>query len=170
MAGMNGPKQGVTACLWFDNNAEEAANFYTSIFKNSRITGIARYGEAGSEATGRPKGTAMTVAFELQGQEFLALNGGPAFTFSPAISFIVNCEAQNEVDALWEKLSEGGAPQQCGWVTDKYGVSWQIVPSVLGAMMQDKDPAKTNRVMTALLQMKKIDIGALMAAYGSRQP
>src|ERR1700730_2337761 len=125
--------QKITPCLWFNNNAEEAVKFYTSIFKNSKIGAIARYGEAGPG----PKGTVMVATFQLDGQEFLALNGGPQFTFSPAISFLVNCEAQEEVDELWEKLSEGGEKQRCGWLKDKYGVSWQIVPTALGKMMQD---------------------------------
>jgi len=165
MARIDAIKQKIMACLWFDSNAEEAICFYTSTFKNSRITGVTRYGEAGASASGRPAGTVMTIAFELEGQEFLALNGGPVFAFSPAISFIVNCETQEELDGLWEKLSEGGEIQQCGWVTDRYGVSWQVVPRVLGEMMLDKDPAKPGRVMAALLRMERIDIGALKEAY-----
>jgi len=157
--------QKITPFLWFDNQAEEAVNFYTSIFKNSKIKSVARYGEAGAEASGRPKGTVMTIAFQLDGQEFAALNGGPHFTFSPAISFVVNCETQDEVDKLWEKLSEGGEKGQCGWLKDKYGVSWQIVPTVLGEMLQDKDPKKSEKVMEALLQMDKIDIKTLKQAY-----
>ncbi len=150
--------------LWFDNQAEEAVNFYVSLFKNSEITGITRYGEAGAEIAGRPKGSVMTIAFRLEGQEFVALNGGPVFTFSPAISFVVNCETQQEVDELWEKLSEGGEKEQCGWLKDKYGVSWQIVPTVLDEMLQDKDPQKSENVMKALLQMDKIDIKKLEQA------
>jgi predicted 3-demethylubiquinone-9 3-methyltransferase (glyoxalase superfamily) len=157
--------QKITPFLWFDNQAEEAVKFYTSIFKNSKIKSVTRYGEAGAEVSGRPKGTVMTVTFELEGQEFIALNGGPHFTFSPAISFIVNCEKQEEVDELWEKLSEGGEKEQCGWLKDKYGVSWQIVPTVLGGMLQDKDPNKSEKVMEALLQMGKIDIKTLKQAY-----
>lgn len=157
--------QKFTPCLWFDSNAEEAVKFYTSIFKNSKITGVTRYGEAGAEVSGRPKGTVMTIAFELEGKEFIALNGGPVFTFSPAISFLVNCKTQEEVDWLWEKLSEGGEIEQCGWLKDKYGVSWQIVPTVLGKMLQDKDPKKSEKVMEALLKMKKIDIKTLKQAY-----
>ena len=153
--------QKLTPCLWFDDKAEEAVNFYTSIFKNSKIGGVARYGEGGPGQ----KGTVMTVTFQLDGQDFLALNGGPHFTFSPAISFIVNCETQQEVDELWEKLSEGGEKQQCGWLKDKYGVSWQIVPTVLGEMMQDKDPKRSEKVMQALLQMGRIDIETLRRAY-----
>jgi predicted 3-demethylubiquinone-9 3-methyltransferase (glyoxalase superfamily) len=155
----------IAPCLWFDNKAEEAVNFYVSIFKNSKIGIITHYGEEGAEASGRPKGTVMTVTFQLDGQEFMALNGGPQFTFSPAISFLVNCETQEEVDELWEKLSEGGEKEQCGWLKDKYGVSWQIVPTVLGEMMQDKDAEKSERVMKAMLQMKKIDIRTLKLAY-----
>ena len=157
--------QKITPFLWFDDKAEEAVNFYVSIFKNSKITGITRYGEAGAEVAGRPKGTVMTIAFQLEGQEFVALNGGPVFTFSPAISFVVNCETQEEVDELWEKLSEGGEIEQCGWLKDKYGVSWQIVPTILGEMLQDKDAEKSERVMKAMLQMKKIDIKGLEQAY-----
>jgi predicted 3-demethylubiquinone-9 3-methyltransferase (glyoxalase superfamily) len=157
--------QKITPHLWFDNNAEEAARFYTSIFKNSKIIDIARYGEAGAEVSGRPKGTVMTVIFELEGQRFMALNGGPIFKFSPAISFLVDCKTQEEVDELWEKLSEGGEKEQCGWLKDKFGVSWQIVPNVLGEMLQDKDAKKSERVMQAMLQMKKIDIEDLKKAY-----
>jgi len=160
--------QTITPCLWFDDKAEEAVNFYTSILKHSRIKGITRYGEAGAEVSGRPKGTVMTVTFQLDGQEFLALNGGPHFTFSPAISFIVNCETQQEVDELWEKLSEGGERQRCGWLKDKYGVSWQIVPTVLGEMLQDKDAEKSAKVMEALLKMDKLNIKTLKQAYEQR--
>ncbi len=131
--------QKIIPFLWFDDKAEEAVKFYTSVFKNSKIGNVTRYGDAGAEVSGRPKGTVMTVTFELEGEEFIALNGGPHFTFSPAISFVVNCETQEEVDELWEKLSEGGEKEQCGWLKDKYGVSWQIVPAALGEMMQDKD-------------------------------
>ena len=159
--------------MWFDSRAEEAANFYVSIFsdrpgsdgKNSRIVTVTRYGDAGAKAAGRPKGSVMTVVFELDGQKFLGLNGGPLFTFSPAISFIVNCETEQEVDWFWERLSAGGKTDQCGWLTDKYGVSWQIVPTVLGEMLQDKDPRKSERVMKAMLQMKKIEIKGLKQAY-----
>ena len=158
--------QKITPFLWFDNQAEEAASFYTSVFKNSKIGSVARYGEEGAEVSGQPKGTVMTVEFELEGQKFVALNGGPYFTFSPAISFVVNCETQEELDWLWEKLSEGGEKQRCGWLRDKYGVSWQIVPAALGRMLQDKDAGKSKRVMKALLQMDKIDIKTLKQAYG----
>ena len=159
--------QKITPCLWFDSNAEEAVNFYTSIFKNSKIGNISRYGEAGYEIHGKPAGTVLTIEFELNGQAFTALNGGPIFKFNEAISFQVNCESQEEVDYYWEKLSEGGdeKAQQCGWLKDKYGLSWQVVPTVLVKMLQDKDPKKSERVMTALLQMKKLDIAKLKRAY-----
>ena len=153
--------QKITPFLWFDGNAEEAMNFYVSIFKNSKVLRVTRYGEAEPG----PKGTVMSATFQLDGQEFFALNGGPQFTFSPAISFFVNCETQQEVDELWEKLSEGGEKQRCGWLKDKYGLSWQIVPSVLGKMLQDKDAEKAKRVMKAMLQMDKIDIEGLKQAY-----
>lgn len=159
--------QKITPFLWFNNQAEEAANFYVSVFKNSRLVNIARYGDAGAEVSGQPKGTVMTVTFELEGQQFTALNGGPVFNFTPAISLLVNCENQAEVDHLWSKLSEGGdeKAQQCGWLQDKYGVSWQIVPKVLGEILQSNDASKTERVMQAVLQMKKLDINALQQAF-----
>ena len=159
--------QRIAPCLWFDNQAEEAAKFYAAIFKNSKIVRIARYGEAGHEVHGRPAGTVMTVEFELDGQRFTALNGGPIFKFNEAISFQVNCETQEEVDYYWEKLSEGGdkKAQQCGWLKDKYGASWQVVPRVLSEMMSDPDAEKSGRAMKALLQMKKLDIGELKRAY-----
>ena len=159
--------QKITPCLWFDNNAEEAVNFYTAIFKNSKIGNISRYGEAGYEIHGKPAGTVLTMEFELNGQTFTALNGGPVFKFSEAISFQVGCESQEEVDYYWGELSDGGdkKAQQCGWLKDKYGVSWQIVPTVLGKMLQDKDAKKSERVMKALLQMKKLDIQGLKRAY-----
>jgi len=144
--------QKFTPCLWFDDNAEEAVKFYTSIFRNSKIKAVTHYGEAGAAASGRPKGSVLTVLFQLDGQEFLALNGGPHFKFSPAISFIANCGTQKEIDELWKKLSEGGETEQCGWLRDKFGVSWQIVPADIGKMMQDKDAEKTDRVMRAILQ------------------
>ncbi len=153
--------QKITPFLWFDNNAEEAANFYVSIFKNSKIVSVARYGDAGPG----PKGTVMTVAFQIEGQEFVALNGGPLFKFNEAISFVVNCETQGEIDEFWEKLSEGGEKSRCGWLKDTFGLSWQIVPTVLGEMLQDKDPKKSQRVMQAMLQMDKMDIAALKQAY-----
>jgi len=153
--------QKIIPFLWFDNKAEEVMNFYTSIFKNSKVLSIMRYGEAGPGL----KGTVMSSTFQLEGQEFIALNGGPQFTFSPAISFFVNCETQDEVDELWDKLSEGGEEQGPGWVKDKYGLSWQIVPTVLGEMLSDPDPKKSQRVMEAMLQMSKIDIKTLRQAY-----
>jgi predicted 3-demethylubiquinone-9 3-methyltransferase (glyoxalase superfamily) len=152
--------QKITPFLWFNGQAEEAANLYTSLFKNSKIGNIARYGEAGPG----PKGSVMSVTFQLDGQEFIALNGGPQFTFSPAVSFLVSCETQEEVDRLWEKLSEGGRTNRCGWLQDKFGLSWQIVPSVLGKMLHDQDPEKSKRVMSAMLQMEKIDIAGLERA------
>ena len=160
----------ITPCLWFDSNAEEAVRSYASIFKKSKIGKIARYGKEGYEIHGKPAGSVMTIEFELDGQTFTALNGGPVFKFNEAISFQVHCKTQEEVDHYWEKLSKGGdkKAQQCGWLKDKYGVSWQIVPTVLGNMMQDKDPKKTERVMGALLQMKKLDIARLKQAYGQR--
>ena len=163
-----GSAQTITPCLWFDNQAEEAAKFYVSIFKNSKIGSGARYGEEGAKISGRPKGTVMTVTFKLDGQEFMALNGGPIFKFTEAISFMVNCKTQEEVDRLWGKLSEGGEEGPCGWLKDKFGLSWQIVPTVLGEMLQDKDPKKSERVMKALLQMKKLDIKTLKQAYEQR--
>ncbi len=153
--------QKIAPFLWFDDKAEEAMNFYVSIFKNSKIVSVFRYGEGGPG----PKGTVMTGTFELEGQKFMALNGGPHFKFSPAISFFVNCETQTEVDELWEKLSEGGEKQRCGWVTDKFGVSWQIIPTVLGKMLSDPDPVKSKNAMNAMLQMDKIDIARLKQAY-----
>jgi predicted 3-demethylubiquinone-9 3-methyltransferase (glyoxalase superfamily) len=156
--------QKITPFLWFDNNAEEAINLYTSIFKNSRIVSTTRYGEAGPG----PKGSVMTATFELDGLEFMALNGGPEFKFTEAISLFVNCETQEEVDDLWEKLSEGGEKGRCGWLKDRFGVSWQIVPTALGQMLQDKDPEKSKRVMEAMLKMGKIDIKTLEQAYERR--
>jgi predicted 3-demethylubiquinone-9 3-methyltransferase (glyoxalase superfamily) len=153
--------QKITPFLWFDNQAEEAVKFYTSIFKNSRIDSVTRYGEAGPG----PKGSVMTIAFQLEGQEFTALNGGPVFHFTEAISFYVDCKTQEEVDELWEKLSEGGEKGQCGWLKDKYGLSWQIVPRALIEMLQDKDPQKAFRVTQAMLKMSKIEIGKLRQAY-----
>jgi predicted 3-demethylubiquinone-9 3-methyltransferase (glyoxalase superfamily) len=153
--------QKITPFLWFNDQAEEAMNFYTSIFKNSRIISVSRYGEGGPG----PQGSVMTATFELDGQEFMALNGGPLFTFTEAISFFVNCETQAEVDELWGKLTEGGEESQCGWLKDKFGLSWQIVPSVLGELLNDPDAEKAGRVMNAMLKMKKIDIAGLRAAY-----
>jgi predicted 3-demethylubiquinone-9 3-methyltransferase (glyoxalase superfamily) len=156
--------QKITPFLWFDDNAEEAMNFYISIFRNSRIVSVTRYGEAGPGALG----SVMTGKFQLEGQEFMALNGGPHFKFTEAVSFVVNCETQEEVDEFWEKLSEGGEESQCGWLKDKYGLSWQIVPTILIEMLQDKDPEKSQRVMKAMLQMIKIDIKTLKQAYEGR--
>ncbi|HXH08644.1 MAG TPA: VOC family protein [Alphaproteobacteria bacterium] len=159
--------QTITPCLWFDDQAEEAAEFYTAIFKHSRILRVTRYGEAGREIHGKPPGSIMTVVFELDGQAFTALNGGPLFTFTEAISFQVRCETQAEVDYYWEKLSEGGdaRAQQCGWLKDKYGVSWQVVPTALLEMINDADAEKSRRAMEAMLQMKKIDLETLKRAY-----
>lgn len=157
--------QKISPFLWFDTQAEEAANFYVSIFKNSKILKITRYGEAGPG----PEGSVMTVEFALDGQEFIALNGGPHFKFTEAISLSVDCKTQQEVDEFWEKLSAGGEQGPCGWLKDKYGLSWQINPGVLGEMLSDPDPAKSTRVMEAMLQMKKIDIKALKEAYGLRE-
>ena len=157
-------KTRITPCLWFDSQAEEAVKFYMSIFKNSKVGSMMRYGEEGPG----PKGTVMSVTFQLDGQEFIGLNGGPMFTFSPAVSFFVRCETQAEVDHFWEKLSAGGEVQQCGWLKDKYGVSWQIIPTVLGDMLADKDAERAQRVMHAMLQMKKLDIRTLKHAYEQR--
>ena len=159
--------QKIIPCLWFDDKAEEAAKFYASIFKNSKIGDVSRYGKEGYEFHGKEDGTVMTVDFEIEGQKYVALNGGPIFKFNEAISFQVHCETQKEVDYFWNKLSEGGdeKAQQCGWLKDKYGVSWQIVPVVLTKMLQDKDAKKSQRVMKALLQMRKLDIKTLTQAY-----
>ena len=156
--------QKITPFLWFDDKAEEAMNFYVSTFKNSKRGRISRYGEAGPG----PKGTVMVATFQLEGQDFIALNGGPHFKFTEAISLVVNCETQDEVDAFWEKLSEGGSKGQCGWLKDKYGLSWQVVPTALGKLMSDPDPEKSKRVMTAMLKMTKMDIQGLQQAYDQR--
>ena len=155
----------ITPFLWFDDKAEEAAKFYTSIFKNSQIGKITRYDEEASKPTGRPPGSVMTVEFQLDGQNFVALNGGPVFKFTEAVSFVVNCETQNEVDYFWSKLSAGGEESRCGWLKDKFGLSWQVVPVVLIEMLADKDTARAKRVMHAMLQMDKIDIPTLKKAY-----
>jgi predicted 3-demethylubiquinone-9 3-methyltransferase (glyoxalase superfamily) len=163
--------QKITAFLWFDNQAEEAAKFYTSIFKNSKVGKILRYSEetAKMSQSGRPVGSVLTIEFEIEGQKFTALNGGPAFKFNESISFVVNCETQNEVDYFWEKLTaDSGQESQCGWLKDKFGVSWQIVPTVLLEMLQDKDSGKSERVMKAMLQMQKIDIKTLKDAYAGK--
>ena len=156
-----GRAQKIVPFLWFDGQAEEAVKFYVSTFKNSRVVSLHRMGEGGPV----PKGTVMSATFVLEGQTFHALNGGPMFKFTPAISFFVNCETQAEVDSFWEKLSAGGAKEQCGWLRDRFGVSWQIIPSILGRLMGDKDPKKAGAVMGAMMQMTKLDIKALEAAY-----
>jgi len=153
--------QKITPFLWFDGNAEEAMNLYVSVFKNSKIVNVRRYGDAGPG----PKGSVMTATFQIEGQEFFALNGGPKYKFTPAISLFVNCETQEEVDELWDKLSAGGHKDKCGWLQDKFGLSWQIIPSALGKMLGDKDPARANRVMMSMLQMDKINIKKLKQAY-----
>jgi predicted 3-demethylubiquinone-9 3-methyltransferase (glyoxalase superfamily) len=153
--------QKITPFLWFDGKAEEATNFYVSTFKNAKVLSVNRCGE---DETG-PKGTVMSTRFQLEGQEFIALNGGPPFAFTPAVSFFVDCETQLEVDELWEKLSQGGEKQRCGWLKDKFGLSWQVIPSVLGDLLQDKDPEKSEMVWQAMMQMDKIDIKALQQAY-----
>ena len=153
--------QKITPFLWFDHQAEEAARFYVSIFPNSKLVKVSRYGDAGPG----PAGSAMTVEFQLEGQSFVALNGGPHFKFTEAISFVVNCQTQDEIDSYWEKLSAGGAPVECGWLKDKFGLSWQIVPTVLPELLSSPDPEKSGRVMKAMLAMKKLDIRALKQAY-----
>jgi predicted 3-demethylubiquinone-9 3-methyltransferase (glyoxalase superfamily) len=160
--------QKITPFLWFDSQAEEAANFYVSIFKQSRVGAITRYDDEGSKAAGRPKGSVMTVEFELDGQKFTALNGGPHFKFTEAISLVVNCDDQKEVDHFWGKLSAGGQEVQCGWLKDRFGLSWQVVPTALLEMLQDKDPEKSKRTMTAMLKMKKLDVDALKRACDGR--
>ena len=160
--------QKITPFLWFDDKAEEAAKFYTSIFKNSKIGNITRYDEEAAGPTGRPAGSVMTVDFQLAGKEFVALNGGPMFKFTEAISFVVNCENQEEVDYFWSKLSAGGEESRCGWLKDKFDLSWQVVPTVLTEMLTDKDTAKAKRVMHAMLQMDKIDIAVLEKAYDQK--
>jgi predicted 3-demethylubiquinone-9 3-methyltransferase (glyoxalase superfamily) len=154
----------IATCLWFDGRADEAAKFYVSVFRNGRIGDVMYYNEAGPG----PSGSVLSVTFEIEGREFIGLNGGPQFAFSPAISFFVKCDTQAEVDTLWDKLVEGGAPQQCGWLTDRFGVSWQIVPTVLGKMLQDKDRAKSKRVMEAMMKMVKLDIAVLENAYAGQ--
>jgi predicted 3-demethylubiquinone-9 3-methyltransferase (glyoxalase superfamily) len=156
--------QKITPFLWFNDNAEEAVKFYTSIFKKSKIGKIARYDEVGEKVAGRPAGSVMTIEFEIEGQDFIALNGGPHFKFNEAVSFVVSCKTQTEVDYYWNKLSAGGKEVQCGWLKDKFGLSWQIVPTVLGELLSDKDAAKSQRVMTAMLKMVKLDIKKLKDA------
>jgi predicted 3-demethylubiquinone-9 3-methyltransferase (glyoxalase superfamily) len=157
----------IAPCLWFDDQAEQAAAFYTSVFPDSRITAVSRYGKAGFEILGRPAGSVLTVAFELDGQPFTALNGGPVFKFNEAISLQVSCDSQQEIDHYWERLSAGGdeRAQQCGWLKDRFGVSWQVVPAALPEMMTDPDPARSERVMVALLRMKKLDLEQLRRAH-----
>jgi predicted 3-demethylubiquinone-9 3-methyltransferase (glyoxalase superfamily) len=162
--GLMPPKQKITTFLWFDNNAEEAINHYISIFRNSRIVSVTRNIEGGPG----PKGTVLTATFEIEGQQFMALNGGPMFKFTEAISLFVNCETQEEVDELWEKLSAGGKKDRCGWLKDKFGLSWQIIPSALGEMLQDKDPVRAKRVVDAMLRMDRIDVNLLQQAYDRR--
>jgi predicted 3-demethylubiquinone-9 3-methyltransferase (glyoxalase superfamily) len=156
----------ITPCLWFDGKAEEAMNFYTSIFKHAKVGDVMRWGDTGPGK----KDSVLSVTFELDGQEFIGLNGGPTFQFSPAVSFFVRCENQDEVDYYWDRLLEGGKPRQCGWLTDKFGVSWQVVPKILGDMLKDKDAAKANRVMAAMMKQIKLDVGLLKAAYESGGP
>ncbi len=157
--------QKISTCLWFDNQAEEAVNFYTSVFKNSKIGTASRYDEAGSKASGQPAGSVMTMTFELEGRQFMALNGGPLFKFNESVSLVVNCDDQKEVDYYWDKLTSGGGEEsQCGWLKDKFGLSWQIVPSELEKLMTSKEPGKAQRVMAALLQMKKLDVNILRNA------
>ena len=157
--------QKITPFLWFDSNAEEAVNFYVSVFRNSKITKIARYDQAAASASGRPKGSVMTVAFQLNGQDFVALNGGPNFKFTEAVSFVVNCDTQQELDDMWAKLTAGGTEVQCGWLKDKYGLSWQIVPANLDDLVCGPDPARSQKAMAAFMQMVKIDIARLRQAY-----
>jgi predicted 3-demethylubiquinone-9 3-methyltransferase (glyoxalase superfamily) len=158
--------QKITPFLWFDDQAEEAAKFYTSIFKKSKILNVVRYGKEAASKSGRPPGSVMTVVFEIEGLRFIALNGGPYFKFNEAVSFVVNCKTQAELDRLWKKLSAGGEESQCGWLKDKYGLSWQIVPTIIAELLSSKDATRTQRVMEALLQMRKLNIKALKKAYG----
>ena len=162
--------QGFTSCLWFNNQAEEAARFYTSVFKHSKVGTITHYGEAAANASGQPAGSVLTVEFELAGQKFMGLNGGPQFPFTEAVSFVVNCEDQDEVDEYWAKLSAGGTPGPCGWLKDKYGLSWQVVPTALSDLLADQDPARRERVMAALLQMQRLDLPTLKRAYEGKEP
>lgn len=157
--------QKITPCLWFDGNAEEAVNFYVSTFSNARVTDVSRFGKEASEASGQPEGTVMVMNFEVEGETIMALNGGGRFQFSPAISLLVNCESQKEVDHLWDRLSDGGETMQCGWLTDRFGVTWQIVPSKLSELMSDPDPEKSKAVMHAMLQMTRLDINELQRAH-----
>lgn len=156
--------QKITTCLWFDNQAEEAVNLYTSVFKNSKIDSTSHYDEASAKASGRPAGSVLTMTFELEGRQFMALNGGPMFKFNESVSLVVNCEDQKEIDYYWDKLTSGGQESMCGWLKDKFGLSWQVVPTELGKLMSSKEPGKAQKVMTALLQMKKLDINTLKNA------
>lgn len=160
--------QRITPCLWFDDQAEEAAKFYVSIFKNSRMGLITRYGEAGAQVSGRPKGSVMTVTFEIEHQEFVALNGGPVFKFTEAVSFMVKCETQAEIDEMWDKLSHGGEPGQCGWLKDKFGLSWQIISPEWDKMLRDEDAQRSERVMEAILHMTKPELRTIQRAYDGR--
>ncbi len=161
--------QKITPFLWFDGQAEDAVNFYTSVFKNSKILRILRYTEEAAEKTGHPVGSVLTIEFEIESQKFVALNGGPLFKFNESVSFVINCETQEEVDYFWEKLTaDGGEESQCGWLKDKFGVSWQVTPTVLIDMLHDKDPEKAERVMNAMLEMQKIEIPKLKAAYDGK--
>jgi predicted 3-demethylubiquinone-9 3-methyltransferase (glyoxalase superfamily) len=163
------PMQKITPFLWFDGQAEDAVNFYTSLFKNSKIGRILRYTEEVAENSGRPVGSVLTIEFEIEGQKFVALNGGPLFKFNESISFVINCETQEEVDYFWGKLTaDGGEESACGWLKDKFGLSWQVTPTVLIDMLHDKDPEKAERVMKAMLEMQKIEIPKLKAAYGGK--
>jgi len=159
--------QKITPCLWFDSQAEEAAKFYASVFKNSKVGKISRYGKEGFEIHGKKAGTAMTAEFEIEGQKFVALNGGPHFKFNEAVSFQVHCENQQEIDYFWSKLAEGGQESRCGWLKDKFGLSWQVIPRALPQMLMDDDPAKAQRAMKSMLQMGKIDIAALKQAQAA---
>lgn len=160
--------QKITPCLWFDDKAEDAAKFYVSIFKNSKLGQVTRYGDSGSQISGKPKGSIMTVTFEIEGQEFVALNGGPLFKFTEAVSFMVKCESQQDIDEMWSKLSEGGEEGPCGWLKDKYGLSWQIVVPEWDKMLRDKDSEKSERVMAAILHMSKPDMQRVQQAYEGR--
>lgn len=159
--------QKITPFLWFDGKAEEAVNFYVSIFDKAKIGDVSRYDDVSSKASGQPEGKVMTIEFQIEGEDFVAINGGPEFKFTPAVSFMVYCDTQEKIDKLWDKLSDGGKPMQCGWVTDKYGVSWQITPTVLMEIIREKDPVKYKRVMEAMLKMEKLDIKTLKQAYES---
>lgn len=168
MVQISAVKQRLTPCLWFDSNAEEAVNFYVSVFEDSRIISIAHFTKANAEVAGKAEGDVLTIAFELCGQEFMAINGGPEFSFTPAISFVVNCTTQSEIDAYWDKLLKGGQVLDCGWLTDKYGIAWQVIPTILVQMLLSPDAEKANNVTKAMLKMKKIEIGPLEEAYAGK--